>query len=181
MVTIKWVDHPIWGNRQFDVHHHIADIAGAIRARPSNAMPEPKPPLWQLRLVLRFTLNSGRIVEIPVYAEQPDCLIAFKCGDNYHKNGSYWLVPVVARLSALVARGNDDVDDRMLKPDTWSAHDSPPIDSMTLYSLNSTLVNVENENGASKDTVETFHRYPVLGKLKITSAADRVAILDAIQ
>jgi hypothetical protein len=29
--------------------------------------------------------------------------------------------------------------------------------------------------------VETFHGYPVLGKLKITSAADRVAILDAIQ
>jgi hypothetical protein len=31
----------------------------------------------------------------------------------------------------------------MLKPDTWSAHDSPPIDSMTLYSLNSTPANVE--------------------------------------
>jgi len=181
MVTIQWINHPIWGNRQFDVHQHIADIVGALKTSGNNVMRKPEPPLWELRFVLRFKLNGGRVVEIPVYAQEAECIIAFKSGETYQKKGSYWLFPVVVRLSALIASGTDDVDDRLLKPDTWNAHDPPPIDSITLYSLKSTRASVPNENGALKGPVETFHRYPVLGKLKITLAADRVSILDAIQ
>jgi hypothetical protein len=157
MVTIQWVNHPIWGHRQFEVHHHIADIVSALKTSGNNVISKPEPPLWELRFVLRFTLNSGRVVEIPVYAQQAECIIAFKCGETYQKKGSYWLFPVVARLSALVASGTDDVNDRMLKPDSWNAHDSPPIDSMTLYSLKSTRASVPNEDGALEGSVETFH------------------------
>jgi hypothetical protein len=181
MVTIQWVNHPIWGNRQFDVHHHIADIVDALKTSGKNVMSKPETPPWDLCFVLRFKLKRGRFVEIPVYAQEAECILAFKSGETYQKKGSYWLFPVVVRLSALIASGTDDVDDRLLKPDTWNAHDSPPIDSMTLYSLRSTMASLPNENGALKGSVATFHRYPVLGKLNITSVADRVVILDAIQ
>jgi hypothetical protein len=180
-VTIEWVNNPIWGNRQFEVHHHIAAIAGALKTSGKNVISKPEPPFWELRFVLRFALNSGRVVEIPVYAQHGECLIAFKCGETYQTKGGYWLYPVVARLSALIASGTDDVDDRLLKPDTWNARDAPPIESMTLYSLKATMAGEENENGSNKAELETFHRYPVLGKVDVALAADRVAILDAIQ
>jgi hypothetical protein len=56
----------------------------------------------------------------------------------------------------------------------WS---DPPIDSMTLYSLDGTFT-----PGYDKPRKgETFQHYPVLGKTDIASAADRRAILNAVK
>jgi hypothetical protein len=59
-----------------------------------------------------------------------------------------------------------------------------PVDSMTLYSLDS-LHEVDEwdkkPRGEEKAKGELFHRFPVLGKTDITSAADRRAILAAVK
>ncbi len=59
-----------------------------------------------------------------------------------------------------------------------------PVESMTLYSLDG-LHEVDEwdkkPRGEEKAKGELFHRFPVLGKTEITSAADRSAILAALK
>jgi hypothetical protein len=59
-----------------------------------------------------------------------------------------------------------------------------PVESMTLYSLDG-IHEVDEwdkkPRGEEKAKGELFHRFPVLGKTEITSAADRSAILAAVK
>jgi hypothetical protein len=55
--------------------------------------------------------------------------------------------------------------------------DNGPIDSMTVYSLDGTF----HPMSGAKPPGETFHRYPVLGKVDIESPRDRAAILAAVK
>jgi hypothetical protein len=178
-VDLKWLDHPIWGGRQFEVHRHAAAILDALKPFGRSRAERAKPPFEQ-HLSLAFHLKDGQVITVPVL-DTTQGTVMYKLGETYYFRRSDKFLEVVLRLSRLASTGTEDFDERMLHPDAWKAQDAPPIDSMTLYSLRSAAVPATEEEAVKKAKIETFYNYPVLGKLDIAKAADRIAILNAIQ